>query len=530
MSPPRRLSQQSPNLTFPVEQPASRTAGPVFAPPSTTRRERGLVVGVDTRRHAYRVQLANGGPISLMGRIKTGAGDLDLLPIGTPVRVDFSLGDPYIDGVLPLSVPEDPEEEVESIGDPASQTAADLSQNNYGVNYRTPGEPVDLMAGDCVMRAPQGAMVSALHGRVAFMRGSRLAEMFLYGEDNHGELHTGTWRHWTWMGYSQIEKIGSAMNYRWRGSPTQVTPTAGDSVKYAVQLDVGASGDLIDLRVVNPTNQTLFRLHVNSQGRCELFAAGGIDQTGGGSSTRPHVERRHGDSELVLRGRRTETIEGRHQTEHRSGFVTEVIGNRDLRVSQDLVMEIGRATEQHTGGGKVETVGGDLRVTVGTPGANNTVTERVFGSTSRTVTGDTADTLVGSRTHTTGGSVTDTVTGTRALNSVGATTVAASTIGFTTTGGAFTVSSSLPADGVKLGSGTSHVTKWEQLVPVIQSLVTMIDNHVHIVTPATLVLPAMAGPPTSAPVNAPMLTSATVLPLLAPGASGSPGSTEVAIG
>ncbi len=89
------------------------------------------------------------------------------------------------------------------------------------------------------------------------------------------------------------------------------------------------------------------------------------------------------------------------------------------------------AHAQHTGGGKVETVGGDLRVTVGTPGANNTVTERVFGSTSRTVTGDTADTLVGSRTHTTGGSVTDTVTGTRALNSVGATTVAASTIGFT---------------------------------------------------------------------------------------------------
>ena len=67
----------------------SRTAGQAFAPTQTHRRERGIVIGVDTRRHAYRVQLANGGPISLMGRIKTGSGDLDLLPIGAPVRVIF---------------------------------------------------------------------------------------------------------------------------------------------------------------------------------------------------------------------------------------------------------------------------------------------------------------------------------------------------------------------------------------------------------------------------------------------------------
>lgn len=508
---------------------ASRTGGQAFAPPTTTRRERGIIVGVDTRRHAYRVQLANGGPISLMGRIKAGAGDLDLLPVGTPVRVDFSLGDPYIDGVLPLSIPEDPEEQVEAIGDPTSQTASDLSQNNYGVNYRTPGEPVDLMAGDCVMRAPQGAMVSALHGRIAFMRGSRLAELFLYGEDNHGELHTGTWRHWTWMGYSQVEKVNGAMNYSWRGSPTQVTPTTGDSVRYAVQLDVGASGDLIDLRVVNPTNQPVFRLHVNAQGRCELFAAGGIDQTGG-STTRPHVDRRHGDSELILRGRRTETIEGQHRTEHRSGFVTEVIGNRDLRVSQDLVVESGRALEQHTGGNKTETVGGDLLLTVGTPGADNSLTERVFGSTSSTITGDVTETVAGSRTNRTAGSVSDTVVGTRSLTSVGATTVTASTIGFTSTAGGVTFAASLPTDGIKLGSGTSHVTKWEQLVPIIQALVTMIDNHTHIVTPAALGIPAMAGPPTTSPTNAPMLTAATVLPHLAPGAPGSPGSTEVVIG
>lgn len=488
------------------------------------------MIGVDTRRHAYRVQLANGGPVSLMGRIKTGSGDLDLLPIGTPVRVDFSLGDPYIDGVLPISIPEDPEEIIEAVGDPAAQTANNLSGNNYGVNYRLPGEPIDLMSGDAVIRAPQGAMVAALHGRIAFMRGSRLAELFLHGEDNHGELKTGTWKHWSWMGYSAIEDNNGAMNYRWRGSPQRVTPTLGDSVRYAVQLDVGASGDLIDLRVVNPTNQTVFRLHVDSQGRCDLFAAGGISQTGGGSSTRPHIERRHGNSQLILRGERIETIEGHHTSQHQSGYVSEVIGNRELRVSQDLVVEAGRSTELHTGGNKVETVGGDSRLTVGAPGASNSLTERLFVDLDRTVTGSVSETFVGSRTATSTGGLSDRVATSRELISIGGTAITGATVGLTSTAGAISLSSSLPADGVKLGSGTSHVTKWEELVPIIRSLIAMIDNHTHIVTPAGPGIPSMAAPASTSPTNAAMLTNLTVSPLLAAGVPNSPASKDVVVG
>lgn len=527
---PRRLSQQSPNLSFPTEQMQSRTAGPVFAPPPLDRRERGIIVGVDTRRHAYRVQLANGGPISSMGRIKQGAGDLDLLSVGTPVRVDFSLGEPYIDGVLPISLPEDSEEIVETIGDPNSPTASDLSQNDYGVNYRVAGEPTDLIAGDCVMRAPQGALVAALNGRLAFMRGSRLAELALHGDGNHGELRTGTWRHWSWMGYSEIENSNGAMNYRWRGSPRQVTPTTGDSVRYAVQLDVGAAGDLIDLKVVNSTNQTLFRLHVNPQGRCEMFAAGGIDQTGGGLNGQPHIERRHGDSQLILRGNRIETVEGRHQVVSQSGHTSEVIGDRTLHTSQDLVIETGRQLELHTGRSKLETVGGDLTLTVGTPGASNDLTERIFADVSRTVTGGVTETVVGSRTTNSTGSHSDTVATTRTLTSLGATSLVGGTVSLTSTSGGVSLSSSVPVNGIRLGSGTSHVTKWEQLIPILQALVTMIDGHTHIVTPAAGPIPAMATPPTGSPTNAAMLTSLTVSPALLPGNPQSPGSTEVVVG
>lgn len=350
----------------PVDQHgAPGQPGPLPAGHAPRERVRGTVVNCDASGHTYLVATPQGRVA--MPRIRMSPGDLSLIPNGTPVVVDYSLGEPYIAGILPAEGRRStsPAEGVTGVaghgGDDPVLTA------NYGVNARAGDEPNDLIPGDMVMRGPGTASVAALHGNVAMLQGGRLAQLRAFGDSDAVEIVSGIYRLVTWMGEARVVNEEGKTSYVWRGGSDQLTQTGPDEERYPIRLDVGHSGDLINLEVCAPQGQTLFRFHVNAEGRLEIFAAGGVDQTQGGAMGPVRVA---GSRETDVRGDDSCTVGGVCKSICRSNRYCSVSSNDELVVGQDIVHTSGRDTRLSANekvlvraGDDVEVAsGGDIRI------------------------------------------------------------------------------------------------------------------------------------------------------------------------
>lgn len=297
-----------------------------------------------------------------MPRIRMSPGDLSLIPNGTPVVVDYSLGEPYIAGILPAEGrrPTAPAEGITGVaghggGDPVLAT-------NYGVNARAGDEPNDLIPGDQVLRGPGTASLAALHGNVALLQGGRLAQVRAFGDDDALELIAGVYKLVTWMGEAKVINEDGKTSYVWRGGSDQLTQTGPDEERYPIRLDVGHTGDLINLEVCTPRGQTLFRFHVNGEGKLEIFAAGGIDQTQGGRTGPVRVA---GARETDVRGDDSRTVGGVCKTICEANRYCSVSSNDELVVGQDLVLTVGRDVRVSANERLLFRAGGDAELVSG---------------------------------------------------------------------------------------------------------------------------------------------------------------------
>lgn len=309
---------------------------PTAHQPGATR-VRGTTINCDPAGHAYLVATPQGRVA--MPRIRMSPGDVALIPNGTPVVVDYSLGEPYIAGILPAEGRRSTAASEGVTGTAGYGGQDPVLTANYGVNARAGDEPTDLVPGDVVQRGPGTSLFAALHGNVAMMQGGRLAQVRAFGDNDAIEIISGIYKLMTWMGESKVVNEDGKTSFIWRGGSDQLTQTGPDEERYPIRLDVGHTGDLINLEVCTPRGQSLFRFHVDAQGKMELFAAGGIDQTQGG---RESPDRVAGARQTDIRGDCSRTVGGVCKTVCESNRYASVSSNDELVVGQDLVQTVGR--------------------------------------------------------------------------------------------------------------------------------------------------------------------------------------------
>lgn len=388
--PTRRFSGQPTNLGPDVSgdplspEPGDVRRGAGWTEPGRPVRERGRIVAVDANRRAYRVVTLGGRSITCL-RIQDSPQDHALLPIGTDVRVDWSLGVPYIDGVLPGEgdVPDPAQNPVDNpTGTDGFAVSDPILDRNYGANGRPPGAPTDVLPGDFVRRSPDGATVGAYHGQLAMLHGGHLAQLLLFGGSDRVELIAGLLRIVTWMGESKVVNEDGRTSFIWRGGASQLAETGADENRYTVHLDVGATGNLVNLRVTTIDQQTLFQAHVTREGRIEVFGGAGLDATFGnrdaaGQQVRfegPLARRVAGDAADEVNGNRTATVDG--------DASEELANNWTQRVGNDWTVSVNRNGVLSFGGGLAQRVVGDENRAVG-----GNATARVTGDSTSTVQG-----------------------------------------------------------------------------------------------------------------------------------------------
>lgn len=488
-----RPSQQADKSNDPfTPDPQALAKGEIAFASPFGHAERGTVISSDSARATYRVHL-NSGRTMVMSRIKAHPGDNIILPNGTPVVVMHDLGLPYIFGVLPFETPA-PNLDTEN---PMSVTDTDgyggrdpLLSGNLGSNARGTNEPRDLMPGDFVGMGPDGASVAALGGQVAQLRGSPLAKVQAFGADDLVQIVSGVFRHISWMGESKITNDAGKTSYSWKGGTDQLTETGPDEQRYTIHLDVGATGNMIDLRVTNREGQSLFRFHVDPTGKVELFASGGFNQFSGDSANAINPVRFQGTlRELVTQNHEMEV--GANQSVDVGGNNSERTSvNKEIIVGQDLNVSCNR-NATHTADKERHVVSNGFGVLSG-----GDVTFEVKNRKIHSVKTDQGLVI----TETQGGNY-------QVLTSGGTLQLDHGDGGLTVIGGG--------TDSIEIGNfADAHITRWEELNLALTAMNlqlnqmrALLTGHVH---PVSLAPVPIAQPsPVLAPLSAPMVLDLT---------------------
>lgn len=460
--------------------------------------ERGVILTVDAQQQAYQVRL-NSGRTMLMPRLRSHPGDVVVLPVGVFVMVSFALGLPYIIGVLPPESAAVDNGRNISITDVEGHGGNDpLLNRNLGITSRGPEEPQDMVPGDFVGTGPDGSSVAALHGKVAQLRGSPLAKVQAFGDNDLVQIVAGVLRTVTWMGESRVVNDEGKTSFQWRGGTDQLTQTGGDEERYTIKLDVGHTGNMIHLEVCNRDNQAVFRFHVSPEGRVELYAAGGFNQHSGDNDAAVHPVNYHGSVAEVVTGGASRQVSGDVTETHEGNRTESVSGNHTITVGQDVSVNVSRDQNVSVGGNAGAVVTGDMgtsvlgncKTTVLGPGKVHSV---------KTTGGDaTVETQLGNYNVTTSG-------GNIALNALpGRVSVTASAIELAAATG--TISLGAPAGNITLGTGAaSGAVRWEQLNVILQTLVgqisalnALVATHFH-GPPGSPVSPALV--PLATPIS-----------------------------
>lgn len=361
------MAFKDPNATH---RGPSRYGGLQDTPTST---ELGTVLSVDTERYAYDVRTLSGRPLQGVPRKRTSPGDLAILPVGTTVIVRFDLSFPYIDGVLEL-----PANEPTNLGIPATAgsaaSAGTLSQNYATGTYRMSGEPADLIAGDNLVGNRAGARVGVFEGGMAVFAASVLSQIRAHSLRNLIEIISRNYRHVTDMGEFKIENRDGRVNMSFRGASDQLGESGPDEEHWTINMDLGSVGDLFNFELTTPEGQTLFKFHVDSDGRCTIFGLDGVILQSGARNGEAAVTEQGGDATNIVRGMRTtetggaahDTVEG-DRVVTTDGNHTEVCGNDHLdTASRDNSIAAGRDVFLAASKAmNIAALDGDLKTTVG---------------------------------------------------------------------------------------------------------------------------------------------------------------------
>jgi hypothetical protein len=236
------------------------------------------------------------------------------LPIGTEVIVSREVGYWIILGItaLPATSNEDtqafPLTGVTGVGGDGDNK----NQNKSSGNFRNATDPKDLIPGDWAQMGQEGQNIAVLGGGVTQMSSGPLASISTHLLNDKVRIVSRNYEHYTDMGETKILNDDGRVNMSFRGGTDQRSETGSDEERYTVRMDLGAVGDVFNLEFTTPKGQTLFKMHVDADGACELYGGNGINIASGSPKGGRHMEEHAGDSVSAYASSRTETVGSDH--------------------------------------------------------------------------------------------------------------------------------------------------------------------------------------------------------------------------
>lgn len=351
--------------------------------PTDTRWELAVVVSYNSATHTALVRTHSGRPLPDVPQLKPTSGNFDHLETGTSVVVSWDLGIPIIIGCIDFVGPTQTALTPPTILGVEGYGDSDPTQATQGGNnYKPPTAPTDVGPGDWGHVGSLGNHVAVLSGGVTSM-GAPTAQMRSFaigGVLQHIARRVETV---TDFGLWRTENDQGRTSFVLRAGASQGAETGQDEQNWTIRLDLGATGDLLNFLICEPKGKALFRLHVGSDGRVQMYGDGGVDISSGAAGA---GETRHdvaggrkaavgGDETTTIAGSRSETIDGSHD-EQIAGDAQHVVGGGSTTVvNGDFAHGVGGDSSHVVTGDVEHKVGGD-------------VTSAVKGNFKADVTGD----------------------------------------------------------------------------------------------------------------------------------------------
>lgn len=348
---------------------------------ASARWELGVVLSYNSATHTAVVRTHSGRPLRDVPQIKPTGGGYDHLETGTNVVICWNLGIPAIIGCMDFVGPEQTALSSPSITGVEGYGDADPTQDVNGFNsYKPPTAPTDMQPGDWAQVGTDGNHVAVMAGGLTAV-GSPSAQVRSFGRSGALQFLARRIETISDFGQWRVENDQGRTSFVLRAGANQSTETGLDEQHWTIRLDLGATGDVLDFTISEPTGKLLFRLHAGSDGRVQLYGNGGVDISSGAEGT---SETRHdiaggrsvaiaSDDSAVVGGSRSAVVDGNCDTEV-AGDVTRTIGGSETvvvggdeahAVSGDRADVVTGNIAAKVGGGSATTVEGDVQVQAG---------------------------------------------------------------------------------------------------------------------------------------------------------------------
>lgn len=336
--------------------------------------ELGTVVAYNSATHTSIVRTHGGKPLHDVPQIKASASSFDHMPTGTVVVISWDLGMPAIVGCMDMPSAPQPGTQRPTLTGVEGVGNADPTQLTNGTsNYKPPNAPTDMGQGDWAQMGTMGNHVAVLEGGVTLV-GSPSAHLQSVGTSGTMRTIARRIQQFSDFGQMRIENDQGKTSFILRAGSNQATQTGLDEQHWTIRLDLGATGDMFDFRILEPEGAVLFRLHAGADGRVQIFGEGGVDLSSGARGT---SEMRHD-----IAGPRTTNVEG-DETHVIGGEASlDVASSATRTVGRDDTRSVGRNMTDFIGGARDVGVSGDE--TLATAGNRST---KVGGNDKTEVTG-----------------------------------------------------------------------------------------------------------------------------------------------
>lgn len=333
------------------------------------RWEQAEVLAYNSNTHTAVVRTHNGRPLFNVPRIQRDGGDFSNLKQGTTVIVTWDLGFPAILGTL--SMPGPPQEAiaaptltaVDGVGDDNPIQPVDGSNT-----YKSPYAPTDMTQGDWAQVGTLGNHVAVLEGGVSQV-GSPTALFRSIGTLGIAQIIAQQMQTVTDFGQWTVENDQGRTSFILRAGTNQKTESGLDEQHWTIRFDLGAKGDVFNLQITDPVGKTLFKFHIGSNGKFQIYGDGGGDISTGPNGDKESLHdiagdrtnRVGGDDVLQVDGTRTVQV-GKSVTENINTDRLASVGNTDaLNVNKDRVVTVGgNKTEVVAGGDALSAMPGQV--------------------------------------------------------------------------------------------------------------------------------------------------------------------------
>lgn len=304
---------------------ASVLGSAALAAPDSKRWELGEVTEYNPGTHTSSVRTHTGKPLQNVPQLKPAGGTYESFSVGTTVAVSWDLGFPVIVGVLEDAGAAQTAVPPVSLTGTSGFGVEDGSLQTNGTNtYRPARAPLDMGPGDWAHVGRLGNHVAVLEGGLTLL-GSPSAQVRSMGASGVLQTVARRTQQVTDFGIAEVRNDAGKTSYVLRAGANQATETGADEQHWTLQLDLGATGDLVDFKVSEPEGRVLFRLHVGADGRVQLFGDGGVDITSGKSGAGEARVEDTGDAVRQITGGLTEDVGG-DTTRTTQGSKTETVG------------------------------------------------------------------------------------------------------------------------------------------------------------------------------------------------------------